>query len=129
MTETMNADAIKFTPATGQMFHSGWLLIEPTGTGQYAVSVHAEGLENTQITRSDYIVEGAQSSGAMAVVPVGPNATASEFGTSSVGVGNFFIVLGQNPFTTFENFQIVYLPGMSMTNATVVATASLIMSH
>lgn len=129
MSETMGAVAIKFSPATGQMFHSGWLLIQPTGSGQYAVSVHAEGLESTQTMGSDYIIEGAQSSGAMAVVPIGPNATASEFGTSSTGVGNYFIVLGQNPFSTFENLQIVYLPGMSMTNATVVATASLTMSH
>jgi len=129
MTETMSANAIKFTAAAGQMFHSGWLLIEPTGTGQYAVSVHAEGLESTQSAGSDYIVEGAQSTGAMAVVPIGPNATASEFGTSATGVGNYFVVLGQNPLSTFENVQIVYLPGMSMTNATVVATASLVMAH
>ncbi|GEM_PF-2279947 len=129
MTETTNGtDAIQFTPATGAMIHSAWLLIEPAGMDEYAVSVHAEGLESTQSAGSDYIIEGAQSSGSMAVVPIGPNATASEFETSSTGVGNFFVLLGQNPFSSFENVQIVYLPGMQMTNATVVATASLSMT-
>jgi hypothetical protein len=128
MTETANGtDAVEFTPTTGQMIHSAWLLIEPAGMNQYALAIHAEGLENTQSMGSDYIVEGAQSSGSMSVVPVGPNATASEFGTSNNGAGDFFILLSQNPYSTFENIQIVYLPGMQMTNATVVATASLTM--
>lgn len=136
MTETMTPTstqmaaetAVQFTPATGQMIHTAWLVIEPTVSGQYALSVYAQGLENTQSMGSDYIIEGAQSSGAMAVVPVGPNATASEFGTSSAGAGSFFVLLNQNPYTSFENIQIVYLPGMEMTNATVVATATLTMS-
>lgn len=121
-------EAIEFTPAAGQMIHSGWLLIEPTGIGEYAVSIHAEGLEVTQTMGSDYMVEGAESSGSMALVPIGPNATASEFETCSAGVGNFFLLLGQNPSTTIENIQVVYLPGMSMTSAIVVATADLTMS-
>jgi hypothetical protein len=124
-TETMAGNAIQFTPVTGQMVHTAWLLIEGAGPGDYAVSIHAEGLESTQQTGSDYIVEAQQSSGSMAVVPIGPNATASEFETTSAGVGNFFVMLMQNPFTSFENIEIVYLPGMQMTNATVVATASL----
>lgn len=129
MTETANGtSAIEFTPATGQMIHTAWLLIEPAGMDQYALSVHAEGLESTQSTGGDYIVEGAQSSGSMSVVPVGPNATASEFDTASNGIGNYFVLLSQNPYTTFENIQIVYLPGMQMTNATVVATATLTMA-
>jgi hypothetical protein len=129
MTETANGtDAIQFTPATGAMIHSAWLLIEPAGMHDYALSIHAEGLANTQSTGSDYIVEGAQSSGSMSVVPIGPNATASEFVTGSTGVGNFFILLSQNPFSSFENIQIVYLPSMQMTNAMVVATASLSMT-
>jgi len=125
MTETMAGNAIQFTPATGQMMHTGWLLIQSAGTGEYAVSVHAEGLESTQAMGSVYIIETEQSSGNMAVNPIGPNATASEFETDAAGVGNFFVVLMQNPFTSFENIQIVYLPGMEMANATVVATASL----
>jgi hypothetical protein len=130
MTQTANGtDAIQFVPATGQMVNSAWLLIQPTGSGQYAVSINAQGLESTQGTGSVYIVEGAESSGSMSVVPVGPNATASEFETSSTGAGSYFILLSQNPFTTFENIQIVFLPGMQMTNATVVATATLAMMH
>lgn len=124
-TEMTGANAIQFTPATGQMIHSGWLLIQSTGSGDYAIAIHAEGLENTQQMGSDYIIEAQQSSGNMSVAPIGPNATASEFQTSSAGVGDYFVVLMQNPFTSFENIQIVYLPGMEMTNATVVATATL----
>jgi hypothetical protein len=130
MTETTNGtSALEFMPATGQMIHSTWLLIEPAGMDRYALSIHAEGLEDTQSMGSDYIVEGAQSSGSMAVVPIGPNATASEFETGTNGVGNYFVLMSQNPYTTFENVQIVYLPGMQMTNATVVATVSLTMAH
>jgi hypothetical protein len=125
MTETTAGNAIQFTSSTGQMIHTAWLLIQSAGMGDYAVSVHAEGLENTQAMGSVYIVEAEQSSGSMSVAPIGPNATASEFETGSTGVGNFFIVLMQNPFTSFENIQIVYLPAMEMANATVVATASL----
>ena len=129
VTASMNAtDASQFTPATGQMIHTAWLLIEPTGSGDYAVSVFAQGLESTQATGSIYIVEGTQSSGSMGVVPIGANATASEFGTTSQGVGSYFTLLMQNPYDSFENVQIVYLPGMQMGNATVVATATLSMA-
>jgi hypothetical protein len=128
MTETANgADAIEFAPATGQMIHDAWLLIEPSGMDRYALAIHAEGLESAQSTSSDCIVEGTQS-GSMSVVPIGPNATASEFGTTSAGVGNYFILLNQNPYAAFENIQIVYLPDMQMANATVVATAALTMT-
>ena len=136
MTETMThntttsangTSAIQFTPATGQMIHSAWLLIEPSGTGDYAVSVYAQGLESTQGTGYVYIVEGTQRTGSMAVVPLGANETASEFETTNHGVGSFFTMLMQNPYDSFESIQIVYLPGMQMTNATVVATATLTM--
>ena len=124
-TQTMANEAFQFTPASGQMMHGGWLLIEGAGSGDFVLAVHADGLESTQQMGSVYIVEAEQSSGSMAVVPIGPNATASEFETTAAGVGNFFIELMQNPATSFENIQIVYLPGMEMTNATVVATAQL----
>ena len=138
MTETMTetatsmtnaTGAFRFTPATGQMIHSAWLLIEPAGSGDFAVSVYAQGLESTQSTGSDYIIEATQRTGSMAVVPIGPNATASEFETTSQGAGAYFTVLMQNPFNSYENVQIVYLPGMQMSNATVVATATLPMSQ
>lgn len=137
MTETMTVthtsngtEAVEFTPATGQMIHSAWLLVEPTGmSGQYAVSISAQGLESTQGTGNDYIVEAAQSSGSMSTVPIGANATASEFETNSQGAGSYFVLLAQNPYSAFENIQIVYLPGMQMSNAVVVATATLTMMH
>ncbi|HXY56354.1 MAG TPA: hypothetical protein VEH01_01955 [Nitrososphaerales archaeon] len=137
MTETMIhtvttssnvTDALQFTAASGQMVHSAWLLIEPTGSGDYAVSVYAQGLESTGGTGNTYIVEATQSSGSMSVVPIGANETASEFGTTTQGVGSYLTVLMQNPFSSFENVQIVYLPGMQMANATVVATATLSMA-
>ncbi len=134
MTETSPSagasQAVQFTPAAGMMLHSAWLVVSMTESGQYALSVYAQGLEPSQGTGNDYIVEGAQSSGSMAVVPVGPNATASEFEVGSNGVGSYFTLLNQNPFSSFESIDIVYLPGMQMANATVVATASLsMMSH
>lgn len=129
MMTTAGTDAIQFTPSTGQMVNNAWLVIEPTGSGDYAVSVYAQGLESTNGTTNVYIVEGTQSSGTMSVVPIGPNATASEFGTTSDGVGAYFVVLMQNPYTSFENIQIVYLRGMEMSNATVVATATLTMTQ
>lgn len=135
MTETMSqsasgASAIPFTPATGQMLHNAWLLVGKTESGQYAISIYAQGLDTTEGTGNDYIIEGAQSSGSMLVVPIGPNATASEFEVGSNGVGLYFTLLNQNPVTNFENIEIVFLPGMQMNNATVVATASLsMMSH
>ena len=92
------------------------------------MSVHAEGLESTMGTGNVYNVEAASASGGMSVSPIGRNATSSEFETTSGGVGNFFILLGQNPYSAFENIQIVFLPGMQMGNGTVVATASLMMA-
>jgi hypothetical protein len=120
--------AIAFNASRGQMFHGGWLIVAPTGTGSYVLSIHAEGLENTQSMHDVYLVEGVQSSGSMASVPIGQNATLSEFEVGSNGVGNFFSILTQNPFSNYESVTIVFLPGMQMNNATVVATASLSMA-
>jgi hypothetical protein len=133
MTETSTmtsngTEAVQFTPATGQMIHTGWLVVEPSGSGDYAVSVYAQGLESTQGTGNVYLVEATSSSGSMATAPIGANETASEFETTSTGVGSYFVVLMQSPYTSFENIQIVYLPGMQMSNAVVVATATLTMS-
>jgi hypothetical protein len=134
MTETSSmtsngTEAVQFAPATGQMIHTGWVLIAPTGSGDYAVSVYAQGLESTQGTGNVYLVEATSSSGAMATAPIGANESASEFETTSAGVGSYLVILMQNPLTSFENIQLVYLPGMQMSNAVVVATATLTMSH
>jgi len=136
MTETMSesastsgamsesASAIAFVPAHGQMFGNGWLIIASLGNGDYAVSLHATGLESASM--GNYIVEAAQNSGQMATVPIaGTNATLSEFEADSSGNGQFFTVLMENPHSAYESVSIVYLPGMEMTNATVVATAAL----
>jgi hypothetical protein len=125
MTETATQTALPFVATPGQMFHGGWLVVLPTSTGQFAVSVHAEGLETTQGTGNIYIVEATSSSASMTVAPIGPNATSSEFEVGSDGVGNFFILLGQNPYTHYESVDIVFLQGMSMSNSTVVASAPL----
>ncbi len=123
---TVTEEAIPFTPEKGQIIGNAWLLIEPPGThGQFALSIYVPGLETTTGTGNVYIVEGEQMSGPKASVPVTGNATTSEFEVGSDGVGQFFVLLNRNPFTTFDNIQIFYLPGMRMSNATLVATASL----
>ncbi len=120
------APAIAFTPAKGQMFGGGWLIVAPLGNGSYAISIHATGLEPASM--GAYIVEGAQNSGQMAKVPIaGNNATQSEFTADSLGSGQFFAVLHQKPSSAYESVSIVFLPGMQMQNAVVVATASLTM--
>lgn len=130
-TSVSTQEAIPFAARSGQMIGSALLLIEPAGmNGEYALSVYAPGLEPTMGTGNDYLVEGTQTSGSMASVPVTGNATTSEFEAGSNGVGQFFALLNQNPYSSFENVQIYYLSGMNMSNATLVATASLsMMSH
>lgn len=129
-TNTVTEEAIPFTPQKGQIIGNAWLLIEPPGTrGQFALSIYVPGLETTTGTRNVYIVEGTQMGGPMTSVPVTGNATTSEFEVGSDRVGQFFVLLNQNPFATFDNIQIFYLPGMRMSNATLVATASLRMPN
>ena len=107
----------------GQMFHSGWVFISSLGGGDYAVSVHAEGLEAA--SAGDYIVEGVTRGATMQMVPISGNASASEFDAGTNGMGNFWTVLMQNPSSSFEAIDLVYLPGMSMTNPTLVASVQL----
>jgi hypothetical protein len=122
MNET--AAAIAFVPAQSQMFGTGWLVIASLGGGDFAVTVHATGLESASM--GNYIVEAAQNTGQMSTVPIaGSNDTLSEFEADSSGTGQFFAVLMENPHSVYESVSIVYLPGMEMANATVVATASL----
>jgi hypothetical protein len=126
MSETNTSGAIAFVPAHGQMFGGGWLIVASVGNGDYALALHATGLEAASM--GDYIVEGAQNSGQMAMVPIaGSNATLSEFTADSSGVGQYLTVLMENPASAYESVSILYLPAMEMQNATVVATASLTM--
>jgi hypothetical protein len=127
-TGMMEQEAIPFIAQPGQMVHNGWLLIAPLSNGQYALSVYVAGLEPSMGTGSNYIVEGPQMTGPMASVPVTGNATSSEFEVGSGGVGYFFTILDQNPYTTFESIQVFYLPGMQMSNAMLIATANFSMT-
>jgi len=122
-----SGNAYMLSAKSGAMISSGWLLAAPTGMmHEYAVSIHATGLE----PNGTYLLEGALMVGAMATVPIssqamGMNTTsASEFQADKNGTGNYWIVLNNNPATTFERVQLFFLPGMSMQNATLIATAS-----
>lgn len=121
--ETNGTRALSLQPKAGQMIHSGWVIIASVGSGDYVVTLHADGLEPP--SSGGYIVEGVQRTTAMNVVPIGANATASEFDATTNGSGSYWTVLMGNPSTSFEAIDLVYLPGMSMTQATVVASAQL----
>ena len=122
--EEMNSMMVlALQPKSGQMIHSGWVIIASVGSGDYVVSLHADGLEPP--SSGGYIVEGVQRNAAMNVVPIGSNESASEFDAGTSGSGSYWTVLMENPATSFESVELVYLPGMSMSQATVVASASL----
>jgi hypothetical protein len=110
-------------PVTGQMIHSAWVFLSPLGGGDYAVSLHAEGLESP--SSGSYIVEGVTRGTAMNMVPISGNATTSEFEAGQNGVGTYWTTVMQNPNSAYESIDLVYLPGMSMTDATVVASVQL----
>lgn len=116
--------SVAFAPQAGQMFSEGWVLVAPVGGGDYLLTIYAKGLEGPAM--GNYIVEGAERSGSMSTVPVaGTNDTLSEFDSGPGGVGMYSVILMENPCTQYESLSIVYLPGMQMTNATVVAMATL----
>ena len=121
--EMNSTRALALQPRSGQMIGSGYVIIAAVGGGDYVVSLHADGLEPP--SSGSYIVEGAHRTTSMNVIPVGANATASEFEAGPNGVGSYWTLLMQNPNAAFESIELVYLPGMSMTQATVVATAQL----
>ncbi len=114
---------LPLTPHPGAMIHTGWLILTAVGSGDYAVVVHAEGLEPP--SSGGYIVEAAQRTTAMNVVPIAANATASEFDAGTDGVGNYWTVIMENPTTSFESIELLYLPGMNMAQASLVASVSL----
>jgi hypothetical protein len=106
---------------------SAWFVSAPTETAnQFAVSVHAEGLE----PNGTYIIEGTLMTGSM-TVPISSQSmhtnttSASEFQVDKNGTGNYFLLLDSNPMTTFENVELLYLPGMVMQNAMLVATLNM----
>ncbi len=117
-----STSALPFVLQPGQTIKGGWLVIIPTGTGHYALSVRATGLKPP--SSGAYIVEGVAKQ-ATNMVPITVNATASEFDADNSGVGNYWIELTQNPSTSFKAIDLLYLPGMQMTNAVLVATVQL----
>jgi hypothetical protein len=123
MANTTRAFQLQPHAGAGQMFHTGWVVIAPAGSGHYAIAVHAEGLEPP--SSGGYIVEGAQRTTAANVVPIGGNATASEFDAGADGVGNYWTVIMENPTTSYGSIELLFLPGMNMTQATLVASVSL----
>lgn len=124
-----HSSAYAFTPQTGAMINNAYLLVGEVGMNEYAISVHAEGLESN----GTYILEGALASGSMNTVPISSQSMtmnetgASEFQSSSNGTATYWIVLDSNPCTTFENMQLFYLPHDVMANATLVAAVSFTM--
>lgn len=133
MTETMTTTesinqtySYQFTAASGGMISNAWILVVPLGMDEYAVSVHAEGLESN----GTYILEGSLASGSMQTVPISTESmtmnttSASEFQSDSNGTGLYWIQLSSNPVNAFENIQLYFVPEMIMQNATLVATAS-----
>ena len=104
------------------MITDAWIIAATIGMHECAVTIHAEGLE----PNGTYIVEASLTTGSMQTVPIstesmGMNTTsASEFQADRNGTGLFWIVLSNSISTTLEQVDLVYLPGMSMANATVV---------
>ena len=115
-----------FSPASGAMISDAWLITSQAAMDEFAVAVHAQGLE----PNGTYIVEGALTTGSMNVVPISSlsmnmNTTSgSEFQADRNGTGTYWVILDSNPTVSFESLQILYLPGMSMNNATEVASLS-----
>lgn len=130
MTHTTAMAAISFIPAPNVIMaegiHSAYLIVTPIGAGNWSVEIHAQGLEPTVGTGNVYIVEAQQKSGTMASAPItSQSPMASEFGVAKDGIGQYFTTLNLDPTGQFESIQIVFLGGMVMSNATVVATATL----
>ncbi len=122
LTSVNSTSALPLVLQPGQAIQGGWIIIIPTGTGHYALSVRATGLKPP--SSGAYIVEGVAKQ-ATNMAPITANATASEFEADNSGVGNYWIELTQNPSNNFKAIDILYLPGMQMTNAVLVATAQL----
>lgn len=124
--ENASQSVYMFTATSGSMVSNAWLINAPLSMNEHAVSIKAEGLEPS----SEYIVEATLNSGSMQTVPISTESmtmnttSASDFLSDANGTGLFWIVLAANPAITFEQVEIVYLPGMSMQNATTVATVS-----
>ena len=118
------AVAIPFEPEPGLMFHDGWLLITQRGDGKFTVVIRSEGFDKTG-PEDAYLIEGVTRTEPMQMVPIGTTLDASVFHADQNGHGFYWIVLDKDPRVTFDKILILYLPGMSMERAALVATAKL----
>lgn len=114
--------AIQLTPASGPMPpHDIWFIVAPTGGGDFAIVLSAQGLEQN----GSYLIEGVTRGGSMNTVPITGTAADSEFVPDMHGNGLYWHVLMNDPRVTYEEVVLLYLPNMQMSAAQQVATAKL----
>lgn len=113
--------AIPFTVESGQMAHDVWSIIAPIQGGKYAVAISAQGLEQNEV----YIVESVTKGAQMQMVPIASTVPESEFLPDAKGKGLYWIVLDNDPRVTFEKIELLFLPGMQMDKAVLIAVANL----
>jgi hypothetical protein len=123
----MGTVALRFTPESGAMISSAFLISIPFGANQTAVLFQAQGLE----PNGTYLLEGSLSGNSASSVPITMesmrmNSTSDTYFLANAnGTGLFWTNLGVSIATTFTQIDLVYLPGMSLQNATIVATANI----
>lgn len=114
--------AIQLTPASGPMPpHDVWFIVAPTGGGDFAIVLSAQGLEQN----GSYLIEGVTRGGSMNAVPITGNSADSEFVPDMHGNGVYWHVLMNDPRVAYEQVELLYLPNMRMSAAQQVATANL----
>jgi len=120
-------NAIPFLPQYRQSVHDAWLLFAPDQNGSFVLSIHAEGLSPTLGTGGSYLVRGLMVNPSVVWVPIGRGIVNSTLQADASGVGNFYVVLSQNPELVYESIQI---DRQFASNSTliVIATASLLPS-
>lgn len=115
-------EAIQLTPSSGPMPpHDVWFIIAPLGSGDYAIVLSAQGLEEN----GTYLLEGVTKGGQMNNIPIAGNVADSEFASGMQGDGLYWHTLMSDPRATYEQVILLYLPGMKMQNAQQVASANL----
>ena len=101
--------------------HDVWFVVVPVGSGDYAITLSAQGLEGN----GTYLVEGVTRGGQMNNVPIAGNTADSEFVSDMHGNGLYWHALMSDPRATYEQVILLYIPGMEMQNAQQVASGNL----
>ncbi len=109
---------LAFVAESGQMAHDLWLIIAPLKGGKYAVTIRGEGLDQKG---GIYLVEGIQRADKK-MVPLAPSMQGSEFAADEKFNGLYWVVLDKDPRATFEKLVLLFLPGMQMEKAILVAS-------